>query len=230
MNVKDIINNVRVMSWVDNNYYTDELAIAHFNFVYQDLTNEIITELKEDYYYDIAKTDLVAWINRYNIKQVIHNWSTRDINKIKNVWIKDWEYYRKVDRVDVANLDTWLDWLKEHQPKEIPIYYVGWNDIIIFPEPKEDIIDWLKIEVIYQPLDLDITATEDEIEIPKRFHRTIVSWVLPYVYAYKQQPQLEQMKLQEYQLAKQKMLKQLKNRNEDIVDIEPNDNISINLN
>ena len=233
MNVNDIVNNVRTMSWVDENYYTDELAIAHFNFIYQDLTNEIITELKEDYYYDIAITWLVQNVNRYNIKTVLHNWETRDINKIKNVWIKyntTDEYFTKVERINTSNLNYWLDYYEKNQTQSNPVFYVNWNDITIFPTPKKDNVWWLKIEVIYQPLDLLITDTEDSIEINKRFHRTIVSWMLPFVYAYKQQPQLEQMKLQEYWLAKQKMLKQLKNRNEEIVDIRPNDNISINLN
>jgi len=132
--------------------------------------------------------------------------------------------------VNVANLEYWLDYYETNQPKEKPFFYLNWNDISIYPKPTEDNTWWLKIEVIYQPLDLSITDIEDSIEIPKRFHRTIVSWILPYVYAYKQQPQLEQMKLQEYQLAKQKFLKQLKNRNLDTVDIQTNDNISINLN
>jgi len=233
MNVEEIVTNVRTMSWVDKNYYTDELAIAHFNFIYQDLTNEVITELNEDYYYDIAITDILKYINRYNIKTFLHNGSTRDINKIKNVWIKykaTDKYFIKAERVNVANLEYWLDYYEKNQPKEKPFFYLSWNEISIYPTPTEDLIKGLKIEVIYQPLDLLITDTEDSIEIPKRFHRTIVSWMLPYVYAYKQQPQLEQMKLQEYLLAKQKFLKQLKNRNLDTVDIQTNDNISINLN
>jgi hypothetical protein len=77
----------RARKWIaDTTNYPDADGILDFNFVYQDLISEIITELDEDYFFDIAKTATVVWQEEYLIKQV----GTPTSYKVNQ--IKFWNY------------------------------------------------------------------------------------------------------------------------------------------
>lgn len=226
MTTAQIIAMARSQSWTDSLTYPDATAIQHLNYVYQDITSSIITDIDEDYYFDIAKWDTVAWQEEYVIDTLVRNSVSKKINEINNVYIKYAStdpYYAKARRVNPTQLPYDMDWYKVSQSKQDPIFFIQDKSIFIYPAPDSTVTDWLKANVIYQPSDLTTSSTEDDIELVPRFHKVIVAWLLPYIYSVKQQVDMEQVKLQLYTLAKKEMIAQIKNRNQTIVQILPND-------
>ena len=226
MTTAQIIAMARSQTGTDTSNYPDALAIQHLNFVYQDITSSIITDIDEDYYFDIAKWDTVVNQEEYTIDSIVRNSASKKINEINNVYIKYWTddtYYTKATRVNPTQLPYDMDYYKVSQSKYDPIFFIQDKSVFIYPAPDVEVTDWLKLNVIYQPWDLTTSSTETDIEISFRFHKVIVAGLLPYIYAYRQQMDVEQVKQALYQQMKREMIAQIKNRNQTTVQILPND-------
>jgi len=223
MTPDQLITQARNATWMDTINYPDTQGIIDFNFVYQDIIADIITGIDEDYFFNIAKGDTVANQEEYNITEI---WTSPDnvrINEINKVFIKYADsdtYYTEATRVNPTTLTNDTDWYKVNQPKTAPIFYIQDNSIFVYPAPNVIVTEWLKIHVIYQPQDLTISSTEANILIPPRFHRTIVSWIIPFIYAYKSDNNGFITYSQIFDKEKKDMIAQMKNRNQSVIQIK----------
>lgn len=220
MNPSTIIARAR-KGIVDTNNYPDSDWILDFNFVYQDLISEIITELDEDYFFNIAKAPTVIWQEEYVIKEV---WSTtkykvNEINKVAVKFSSSDTQYTPCTRVNPNDLEHDTDWYKVNQPKTNPFYYVQDNSVWIYPVATENVTDGLKINVIYQPNDLTISSAESEILITPRFHHVIVSGIRPYIYQSRGKVLEETDAINKYEVAKKNMITKMKNRNQWVIEV-----------
>lgn len=226
MTPSTIIAQARTKTWVDSVNYPDAQGIIDFNFVYQDIISDIISEIDEDYFWNIIKTDSVINQEEYTIKRIAS--SDPFINEVNKVFVKyssSDTYYTQATRVNPTTLDRDTDWYKLNQPKTSPIYYVQDNSVMIYPAPTEVVTNWIKMNIIYQPADLTISSTEADIVIPPRFHKNIIEWIVPYIYSYRWKLAESTNYMQIYDKKKKEMIGQMKNRNQGIIQI-----ISPNLN
>ena len=217
-----ILDEARTDTGTNVGTYSNTQGMVHFNFIYQDIISDIIAELWEDYFWNISKVDFtVVGQEEYSITTVGSGPSYR-VNEVHKVFIKyspDDQYYTRARRVNPTNLEFDMDYYKTNQSKLDPIYTVQDNSVFIYPAPTEVVAEGIKMNIIYQPNDLTISSVESDIVIAPRFHRTIVSGIKYKIYALKQMMNESQLAKADYDTAKLSMLRQMWQREKDLVQI-----------
>lgn len=185
MNSLDILNRSRRLSYTDIDSYTNDTWIEDLNLVYQDMVDSIVAVSKWDYFWDTGKTDTVIWQSEYTADKLWVNPDALDIKKINKVFIKytaDQEYLTQVRYQNPWVLENHPDYYKENQPESDPFFYIQDNSIFVYPAATSIISNWLEMFVIHKPAKLDILSTEDDIELPSQFHKTLSDWLMQYIY------------------------------------------------
>lgn len=182
MNVQSIIDRARKLWYVSSNQYTDSMAIEDFNIIYNQIVNEIITRVNEDFFRDELLTTTVDFQSEYNIDS--------RVDKIKKLFVKygvDDEKFRpaREEFIDLLHYD--LSWYKENQSKEDPFYVIADRSVFLCPAPLE--WEWwgqlLKMTALLWATDLEITWVEEDILVPKNYHFLISEWMKHYIYQYR---------------------------------------------
>jgi|13_taG_2_1085334.scaffolds.fasta_scaffold16025_2 hypothetical protein len=211
-----------------NTQYADypdlSTPINDLNDGYKDFIDDMKRLLKERRFWTYATEDSVVDQSEYNIETFDAGGQTFDITQIEEVMVKysDSTYYTLLKRQDVKSLPKGEDWYADNQPKTDPFYNIRDNSVFVFPKTTEVVSQGIKFNVLYDPVELLIGDTEDAIKIPKRFHRILEQFICARVF------QL-QGKMQEYQIAEQKYtqmkhlaIKQMKGRDNGIVQNKDN--------
>ena len=186
MTVQQVVDRARRLWYVDSFQYEDDDAVEDFNIIYHDLENDIVTKIREDYFWDYFTTDSVVWQTEYVLPSNIWNWWTElekwDWVSVKYTNTSDFIKARRVNQNWLESDDTYY---AESQSQSDPFYYIKDDSIFIFPAPDSAIIWWIKMEWIKWLSDLVLTSLEPEIfndKIPTKFHTLISMWMLEYVY------------------------------------------------
>ena len=160
----------------DNNLSTqisDTNAMLLVNRWFRDVINFIKAEVDEFYFYDVFTPKNWYWLltdqNEYTLPKRTETepW----LNKVKVVSIKyrntDTDYIKLVPW-NLHNLEKDLDWYKTNTPDTEwqAFYLIMENSLFIYPSPKEDVADWIKLYWIKDPIDLKITDEEADIPLP----------------------------------------------------------------
>lgn len=205
-------------------YPEESTPIDDLNDGYKEFIDEMKRNLKERRFWTYATEDSVVDQSEYNIETFDAGGETFDITQIEEVMVKysDTNYYTLLKRQDIKSLPKGEDWYADNQPKSDPFYNIRDNSVFIFPKTTEVVAQGIKFNVLYDPIDLLIGGTEADIKIPKRFHRVLEQYICVRVF------QL-QGKLQEQQIAEQKYdkmlrlaIKEMKGRDNGIVQFKDN--------
>ena len=213
-----LIAQARLKTGVDSTNYTDAQGIVDFNFVYQDLIADIITEIDEDYFWNIVKATTVAGQEEYTIN-VVGSVKLNQVNKLFVKYSSNDTYYVQARKVNPNALDKDMDWYKDHQSKLDPIFMVQDNSVFLYPAPTEAIANGLKMNCIFQPADLTISSVEADIALPVRFHRYIMEGIIPFIYSYRGKMAESVSAMQVFDKKKREMISQMKNRNQSIIQV-----------
>lgn len=213
MNALEIITKARRDCHTEETDYSNTDAIIDLNLINDDLVSIIIDQVDEDYFWDSSVDDFVQNQSEYPIEETI-NWSKIvEVNKVFVKYSSTWDFI-KARRVNPAWLEYHPSYYSENWSKSDPFYYVQDNSVFVYPYPTETINNWIEIFTINQPLDLDIASTEDDIKIPKRFHRLYFLWLKVHIYASLWKLNEKTDAINEYEMNKTKMLQQLKDRDQ----------------
>lgn len=207
MNVQEIINRTRRLTYTNAIQYPDTTAMEDFNIIYKQVCNSLTQEVNEDYFWDIFTTNSVIWQNEYRLSS--------DMFKLKSVSVKykiDWEYIPAFTQ-ETTQLTNDRDYYKTNQNTSNPFYTIDDNSIFIFPTPTEVVVDWVKIEAIIKPSSLVIWATEDNILLPSEYHYIISEWMKQFAYQAKWKLEEKNDAINEYKIKMRDMIFELNDRN-----------------
>lgn len=184
--VQNIIDDAMTLWYVDTNQYPYTLWIRHFNWIYHDIENTIITEVSEDFFWDYFTSDTVIWQEEYNLPTWL-TWNYTSLYKSLAISVKysnDTDYI-KADRQYPYLLPQDLSHYKTNQPKSKPFYHISDKSYFIYPAPTEVVTNWIKIYWIKNLADLTISSTASDIfawSIPTKFYNIISLWMLEFIY------------------------------------------------
>jgi len=185
MNPTEIINKALLDTHTDSgNYDPTTVWLEALNIVRDEVINDIVSLVKEDFYWDEVKATSIIWESEYNIEQI--QWTPAlDIKKINKLFVKydeDSEYYTRSTYQNPSTLSKDLDYYSDNQSTAIPFFYFQDNSIFLYPAFKKEITDWVKMNVIYNPAELTNTSTETNIEIQKDKHYILVIGMWEHIY------------------------------------------------
>lgn len=211
MNISDIITQVRLDSWLDNIQAPDTNILIWINRVYRDLINDITQKVNEDFFYQEWTTNLVNNQREYTLQK---RTSTIDwLKKVKKVSLKvNNEFINVRPNFLSTSLEKDLWYYSINQNINDPFYIISDNSIFIYPTPKENITNWLKIYWICDPIDLTLTSTEENIKIPLEYQDLLVLWAVYHSYRSRQMINEKNEAKNEYIFEKNKMLTNLSDR------------------
>lgn len=202
------IANVRGRCHATTASYSDTIGIIHYNYAYEDVTCDIQL-LDEEYFFNYGESATVANQIEYTITAM---W-TQDITRVKNVFVKytsDQEYFTKLKQVWPDYLTYGKDWHAVNQVE--PIYFIQDNSIWIFPATTEAVTNWLRVDAILQPDEVEIADASSTILVPRRISRIIEDGMMQYAYEYLGKEEKVQWAIQIYDKRKKEALEQIKVR------------------
>lgn len=214
MNMQDILNLSRTLTNKTKEQVPDDVLLKYTNIIYKELVRKIINGVNEDYFYDRWKTDLISNQNEYVLEKVLSN------NKwiLKLLWLSikyndNNSYYTKAKEINLSDMIKSEDYYIKNQPASNPLYRIADNSIFIYPAPTEEVQDWLKLHWIYNAVDLNISATEEDFIIPSSYLYLITLGNMYYIYISQWLLNEASLSKQNYLLEVNKMISELEERN-----------------
>lgn len=213
MNVDSIFTRARRLANVNSTQWTDGDILEDLNIIYHDLCETIINEVSEDFFIKEFNTDTVIWQRAYDLQEAtsIQTWH----KKIKKVYVKfsaNDTYYTELKEVSFNWLRDDLDYYSDNTPTAEAFFFLKWNQIVIFPSPSEEIINWLIVESSITPIDLVAWWAEWTILIPRQFHNIIVQGMLQYIFAHLIKIWEKNDAINDYERLKNDMVSELSDR------------------
>lgn len=186
MDVSGIFSYARSRSYTDAvGKFTDANLLTFLNVRYHKIENAI-SQLKEDYFYDILTANVVANQQRYTLKSSTS--SAEWVKKIINTYIKWSSSDQYPTKLSLWNTDTdsrSLEEISAEQSKDDWFYMVRGSEIIIYPTPLNSVGNGLTQEVIVNLKDLATTSVEADVFATsvdwhselRQYHYIIWLWV-----------------------------------------------------
>lgn len=218
MLVTDLYDISRSQTNTTSAQFSDTNLLKYANLVYHDLENAIVNKLDEDFFYNEYTTDLVDWQSTYSeeVASATNKW----FKKILRVEIKrddDDDYRDLLNKNSVKNLWDSQDFISEEYNKLDWFWDYKFWKLFIYPEPDDDVTDWLKLYVIEALKDLNNTNTAETYIFPwhselRQYHYLISIWIKQYIYKERQLFNESNQAEAEFIRKKQEMLSNLTNK------------------
>ena len=218
MDVAWIFTKARRDCFVETTDYSDADALIDLNLIYDDANSTIIDEVDEDFYWDSSVDDTVVDQSEY---PVTTTWGF-DIDEVNKVFIKykTTGDYIPARRINPISLDKHPSWYTENWSQSDPMYYFQDNSVFVYPAANSTdwvITDWIEVYTINMPIPLVNAWAESTIKLPKRFHRLLPIWLKQYIYATQGKLNEKNDAIAEYNQAKEKMVQQIRDRDQWII-------------
>lgn len=178
MDVATIINLSRKQTGTSAWQISDTDYVNYFNIVYKDVFNRLSVNSRK-YTWQSYLTDIVKWQAEYILPKPVSDEWNWGIQLVLDVFYKQ----KKIPIYDTSLYDSNKE-LTDKNKK--PYCIIRDGSVFIIPIPDEDIEAWLYIEWKYVPVDLDITATNDDIKLSPEYHNILVKWLNSFVFGEKQ--------------------------------------------
>lgn len=228
MNAANIISLARNQTWgTTTSQISDAQMLIYLNIVYQELFAEI-AETDKKLTWQEWTWDLVADQTEYTLPAMDSISAKPWLKRLINIYIKyksTDDYYTKARVIDYEAFSASNDYLKEYKAfkatengtgtnRSYPYPFVmRWDASSIFlnPTPNESVTNWLKIQWIYQPLDLTLSSSESDIKLQREYHDLLALGMEQFIRWYRQIDSKRNIAMNRYAVAKQNMLSQQHN-------------------
>ena len=218
MDVSKIITLSRKLTHKTQAQVSDSDVVDYLNIAKDDFWTALITAVWENYHWTYWNTDIVNWQNEYIVPEVASDeeW----VLKLSSVSIcYDWNTYDnwKLQHIKAREESLWslkkdMAYYENYSDYENPIYTVNDNSIFIFPAPKKDITDGIKLSGIRNIKDYTETTTEAEMVVSPSYHKILLQWILPYIYKANWELDKYNLEMSEYERMKRETIRKLSDR------------------
>ena len=164
--------------------------IVALNIVYDEVNNQIVENVREDYFWDVFKVTTVDSQVEYNISTAWITWdgvpdTPVNLKKVNKVFVKydsSDTYYTPVEYIAPETLTEDFDKYADSQSKSNPFYYVQDRSIFVYPKPSPWVIAWLKMNAIYTPPAVLLASPETWLALQKDKHYIYSLWMEEQIY------------------------------------------------
>ena len=192
MTPAEIVNFARKQTGTPTNEINDNDMYEYLNFVYKDLWYKIV-DIDKNYAMNTWTNNLVNTSNEYPLLSVVQSPATFWQFKIESVEVKysnTQQNYTKATEIDWDYFKAGADWYADNQPTENPLYIISNDSIFLFPQPKVNVGNWLKLRATLKPYNLTPVMNESDILIKPEFHSVLMRWMKVYIAEARQQVDL----------------------------------------
>lgn len=217
MNVADFIEKVRNDTHTSEYQVTDTQILDFINEVRNDVVNDIITRINEDFFRDVLT---IQWstqtdVNEYSLRECTSTkaW-VKKINSVEIKWHED-SPFQLLDHRKNTSTNLTMDELNA-LPESAGFFDIKDNSIFIYPAPKEQVLNWIRMQAVVSLLDLTLVWTEADFfpwhsEL-REYLNVLVYWVDARVFRAKRyQSEAQEAELQ-YNNKRREMLIELSDR------------------
>lgn len=186
LTIADRITRAKRLTFTDDGQYSDAEWLIDINEIYQKICGALINRVDEDFFLEIVKQDATNGINEYVIENIQYlSGDIVKIDKVSKIGIKynttDIYYHtaKYTAPSDLVKDDTYYE---TSIPQGYPIFTIRDKSIFIYPKPDTTIVEGLKLNCIYRPIDLLSTDTEDAIKLPRQYNDLLDIGMKQFVY------------------------------------------------
>ena len=161
----------------EDDYPSATNGIQALNNVSDYINNQIVTIVREDYFWDTFLVDTVVGQSEYNIYEGVTNWdwvdTTVNIKRVNKLFIKytSWQtYFTRAEVQDPAILAKDLEEYSVTQPQAKPFFYIQDRSEFIYPAPTEVITGGLKMNAIFTPPRIVLASPESWLPLQPDKH------------------------------------------------------------
>lgn len=217
MNVADFIAKVRNDTHTSEYQVTDTQILDFINEVRNDVVNDIITRINEDFFRDVLT---IQWstqtdVNEYSLRECTSTkaW-VKKINSVEIKWHED-SPFQLLDHRKNTSTNLTMDELNA-LPESAGFFDIKDNSIFIYPAPKEQVLNWIRMQAVVSLLDLTLAWTEADFfpwhsEL-REYLNVLVYWVDARVFRAKRYQSEAQEAEVQYNNRRREMLIELSDR------------------
>lgn len=217
MNVADFIEKVRNDTHTSEYQVTDTQILDFINEVRNDVVNDIITRINEDFFRDVLT---IQWstqtdVNEYSLRECTSTkaW-VKKINSVEIKWHED-SPFQLLDHRKNTSTNLTMDELNA-LPESAGFFDIKDNSIFIYPAPKEQVLNWIRMQAVVSLLDLTLVWTEADFfpwhsEL-REYLNVLVYWVDARVFRAKRYQSEAQEAEVQYNNRRREMLIELSDR------------------
>lgn len=217
MNVADFIEKVRNDTHTSEYQLTDSQILDFINEVRNDVVNDIITRVNEDFFRDVLT---IQWstqidVNEYSLKECTGTTAwVKKINSVEVKWHAD-SPFQLLDHRKNTGTNLTMDELNSI-PESAGFFDIQDNSIFIYPAPKEQISNWIRMQAVVSLLDLTLVGEEVDFfpwhsEL-REYINVLVYWVDARVFRAKRYQNEAQEAEVQYNNKRREMLIELSDR------------------
>ena len=217
MDVAGLIKQVRNDTHTSEYQVSDNDILNYINEIRNDLVNEIMTRVNEDFFRDVLT---IQWstqidVNEYSLKKCEYNvaW-VKKINSVEIKWHDDTPF-QLLDHRKNTSTNMTLEELN-NLPESAGFFDIKDNSIFVYPAPKEAIAGGIRMQAVVSLVDLTLAWLEVDFfpwhtEL-REYIPVIQYWVNARVFRRKRYQQEAQEADVKYNSEKGKMLVELSDR------------------
>lgn len=213
--IKDYLAKARKETNTSVHQLSDAELLDFLNRRRNELVNELITKVNEDFFYEIFTTDLVAGQNEYSLQKCSPE--QEGMKKIISLEIKSREDspYTLIPKKGMNTLGLSLDELNNMSESQT-FFDIKDSSIFLYPTPKQTIENGIRGQTITSVRDLQLTDNEEAI-FPghsdlRDFYELIYIGAKIDCRDVKQDFDKKNLALNDYEMTKRKMLSYLSDR------------------
>ena len=136
MDVQNVVDRARSLSYVSSSQYADATAIDDFNIVYKELVSSVAQYVDEEFFYDILTATSVINQSEYTLDS--------QVNKVENVYIQytnvTGDTFKKARSINKDDRKEAPAYYETNQSFDDPTYYISDNSLFIHPAPEVEVI------------------------------------------------------------------------------------------
>lgn len=190
MTIQSIINQSLYECHLKEAQVNATQLLGWFNLIRRDVARTIISDVNENFFFQIWTTDLVAGSENGEYKFPSVTANSRAMTKLIGLSVKTAsdKKFIKATEVDITNMGADWDNILSQQAKTSPVYFIADNSVFLAPAYKaEDLITptnnkQLKLYGIAKVEDLALNAPEADILIPSDYHPLIATGMQYHIY------------------------------------------------
>ena len=217
MNVAEFIAKVRKDTHTSEYQVTDAQILDFINEIRNDVANDIMTRINEDFFRDVLTIEWSTQIdvNEYSLKKCGYNvaW-VKKINSVEIKWHNDTPF-QLLDHRKNTSTNLTMDELNAI-PESAWFFDIQDNSIFVYPAPKEQVPNGIRMQAVVSLLDLTLAWTEADFfpwhsEL-REYLNVLVYWVDARVFRAKRYQQEAQEADIKYNNERREMLIELSDR------------------
>jgi len=172
MNIRDILNTVRIETWTEANDISDETLLVILNENLGEFISILQNKKSDEFFAVSILNDLIPGQNEYwKLEYTDTQWRTIKIRKILKVRVN----WKNIPRVDVLEADKTFS---------KNCYWVSWDELFVFHNQKEILFDGVEVIWLLELPKIDLNTPLEEIFLWKisTDTRILKMWLKPFLY------------------------------------------------